>query len=435
MKRSIRVVLFSLFSALVVAPLAGAQGPMTLDEAIRIAQEQSFDVQRARADVEKAIGARRQATAFTLPSLSFDSTYTRFTREVSVQFDPMQPPIVVRPIDRSNLSLNLRQAVDLSGVFGLGIAGARAQIQAAEAALQARLNEVALNVRTAFYNVLSAKEIQGVAEERVANAQEALRTAKARFEAGTAPRFDVLRFESELKAAEQEKIQAENGLRLAIAAFNLALSRDTGTPIELVPPDEALPSVPDLDEAIAAAKQERPEVRAAESLITLQENIRRAQERQLSPTLNLTATASRDPQARGFGAEKDTVSVTAVFSWPLFDSGRVRAVVHQAKQDELQARIALNQLKLGIELEVRQAWLDLTAAQQAIETARLNVEFASEAYRLAQVRYSGGVGTPLEVSDATVALARARASLVAATYDYRKAYARLQKAVGKEKIS
>ncbi|RMG23827.1 MAG: TolC family protein, partial [Armatimonadetes bacterium] len=118
-----------------------------------------------------------------------------------------------------------------------------------------------------------------------------------------------------------------------------------------------------------------------------------------------------------------------------FDSGRVRSVVQQAKQDEEQARIALEQLKLGIELEVRQAWLDLTAAQQAIETARLNVEFAEEAYRLAQVRYSGGVGTPLEVSDATVALARARASLVAATYDYRKAYARLQKAVGKEEIS
>ncbi len=426
-------VLFILSAA--VAPLAVAQGKLTLDDAIRTAQERSFDVQRARADVERARGARNQAVALTLPTLSFDATYTRFTRELTVRFDPMQPPIVVRPIDRSNLSLNLRQAVDLSGVFGLGIAGARAQIEAAEATLEARMNEVELNVRTAFFNVLSAQEMVGVAEERVANAQEALRTAKARFEAEVAPKFDVLRFESELKAAEQERIQAQNGLRLAEAAFNLALSRETGAPVELVPPDGNLPPVPDLEVAIETAKQSRPEVRASEFLVTLQENIRRAQELQLYPTLNLTATASRDPQARGFGSERDTISMTAVLSWPIFDSGRVRSVVQQAKQDEEQARIALEQLKLGIELEVRQAWLDLTAAQQAIETARLNVEFAQEAYRLAQVRYSGGVGTPLEVSDATVALARARGSLVAATYDYRKAYARLQKAVGKEEIS
>lgn len=414
-------------------PEPGQRG-MTLEDAVRTAQANAFAVQRAGAEVERAKGARRQAIAQTLPNLTFDATYTRFTNDVTVQFDPMQPPIVVRPIDRSNLSLNLRQAVDVSGVFGWGIRGARAQVDAAEALLHAAMNDVALDAKVAFFNVFVAQELVGVADERVANAQEALRVANVRFEAGVVPRFDVLRFESELKAAEQERIQAVNGLALAKASFNHTLSRDTGAPVSLVPPGTAPQDPPALETLIEAAKSARPEVLAAQHAVTLQESIRRARERQLLPELNITATVSRDPQARGFGSERDTVSATAVLSVPIFDSGRVRSVVDQAKQDEEQARIALQQVQLGVELEVRQAWLDVVAAKEAVETAAKGVEFAREAHRLAQVRYSGGVGTPLEVSDATVALARARASHVTALYDYWKAYARLQRAVGKEEL-
>lgn len=417
-----------------IQQLEPGQRGMTLDDAVRTAQANAFAVQRAEADVERAKGARRQAIAQTLPNLTFDATYTRFTRDVTVRFDPMQPPIVVRPIDRSNLSLNLRQSVDVSGIFGLGIRGARAQVDAAEALLQAAMNDAALDAKTAFFNVLVAQELVSVADERVANAQEALRVANVRFEAGVVPRFDVLRFESELKTAEQERIQAGNGLSLAKAAFNHALSRETGAPVSLVPPEGTPHSPPPLDDLIESAKRNRAEVLAARHALTLQESIRRARERQLLPELNITATISRDPQARGFGSERDTVSATAVLSVPIFDSGRVRSVVDQAKQDEAQARIALEQTMLGVELEVRQAWLDVVAAKEAVETAAKGVEFAREAHRLAQVRYSGGVGTPLEVSDATVALARARASHVTARYDYWKAYARLQRAVGKEDL-
>lgn len=420
-------------SSIAQQPEPGQRG-MTLDDAVRTAQANAFTVQRAEADVERAKGARRQAIAQTLPNLTFDATYTRFTKDVTVQFDPMQPPIVVRPIDRSNLSLNLRQAVDVGGIFGLGIRGARAQVDAAEALLFAARNDVAQNVKIAFFNVLVAAELVGVADERVANAQEALRVANVRFEAGVVPRFDVLRFESELKAAEQERIQATNSLALAKASFNHTLSRDTGTPVFLVAPDATPQEPPALEELIATAKARRPEVLAAQHALTLQESIRRARERQLMPVLNITATVSRDPQARGFGSERDTISATAVLSVPIFDSGRVRSVVDQAEQDEEQARIALEQTKLAVELEVRQAWLDVVAAKEAIATAEKGVEFAREAYRLAHVRYSGGVGTPLEVSDATVALARARASHVNAIYDYWKAYARLQRAVGQEEL-
>lgn len=423
----------ALASAIAQQPEPGQRG-MTLEDAVRTAQANAFAVHRAEADVERAKGARRQAIAQTLPNLTFDATYTRFTKEVTVQFDPMQPPIVVRPIDRSNLSLNLRQAVDVSGIFGLGIRGARAQVDAAQALLQAAMNDVALGAKVAFFDVFVASELVGVADERVANAQEALRVANARFEAGVVPRFDVLRFESELKAAEQERIQAGNGLELAKASFNHALSRDTGAPVLLAPPDTTPQDPPALEELIEVAKGARPEVLAAQHALTLQESIRRARERQLMPELNITATINRDPQARGFGSERDTISATAVLSVPLFDSGRVRSVVDQAKQDEEQARIALEQTKLAVELEVRQAWLAVVAAKQAVETVEKGVEFAREAHRLAQVRYSGGVGTPLEVSDATVALARARASYVNALYDYWKAYARLQRAVGKENL-
>ncbi len=87
-------------------------------------------------------------------------------------------------------------------------------------------------------------------------------------------------------------------------------------------------------------------------------------------------------------------------------------------------------LKLNIRLEAEQAYLSLREAEERIRVTEKAVVQAQENYELARGRYQVGVGSPLEITDAEVLLANARANHIQALYDYKVAAARIEKAMG-----
>ncbi|MEO7453729.1 MAG: TolC family protein [Fimbriimonadales bacterium] len=408
--------------------------PLTLEEAVRIAKQNAYEVLLAEQDVEFARGGVDQAKSALLPKLNATASYTRFTSEITAVLDPKQPPIVIRPLDQKSIALQLMQAVDIWGISGLAVSGARALEQSALANLTAAMNDVALLAKTSFMDVLRTDELLQVSEERVVNVTEQLRVARVRNEEGQTPRFDVIRFEAELAAAEQERLLAMNNALLAEAAFNQALARDVSTPVELVPPSDLLRVNVELDELMAKAKESRPELIAARRRLDYQNRFRRAREKGNLPALNLSGNVSYDPEGAGLGGATDALSATAMLSFPIFDGGLNRSLVRQAKADEQKAKIALDQATLGVTFEVRQAYLNLQSALKQMEVAGKQLVSAREGLRVAELRYLEGVGTPLEVSDANTQFVAARTAAVDTIYRYRIAVASLQRAIGSEEF-
>ena len=85
---------------------------------------------------------------------------------------------------------------------------------------------------------------------------------------------------------------------------------------------------------------------------------------------------------------------------------------------------------MQIRLEVEQAYSNLIEATEGIATAQLTVRQAEENFDLANGRYASGVGNPIEVTDALVALSNARTTHIAALTGYKTAQASLEKAMG-----
>jgi outer membrane protein TolC len=408
--------------------------PLTLEEAVRIARQNAYEVLLAEQDVEFARGGVDQARSALLPKLNATGTYTRFTDEITAVINPKEPPIVIRPIDQKSIALQLVQAVDIWGLSGLLLGGARALEQAALANLTAAMNDVTLRAKTTFMEVLRTDELVQVAEERVINVTEQLRVARVRNQEGQTARFDVIRFESELAAAEQERLQALNNALLAEASFNQALSRDVNTPVELVPPGDLILIEGTVEQLIEKAKETRPELLAAQRRLDYQNRVRRAREKGNLPALNLSSGFTYDPEGSGLGAATDSLSATAQLSFPIFDGGLNRSLVRQARADEQSAKITLDQATLGVSLEVRQAFLNVKSAEQQIQTSARALESARETLRVANLRYAEGVGTPVELSDANTQFVAARTAVVDAIYRYRIAVANLQRAVGSEEF-
>jgi len=121
-------------------------------------------------------------------------------------------------------------------------------------------------------------------------------------------------------------------------------------------------------------------------------------------------------------------------NWSLFNGGEVTAKIRSAEAQLRRSQNELTALQLQVELEVKSACLLLESAAAQKRAAEKEVEQATEAHRIATLRYQEGVGTSVEVLDAEANLSGARTRLNAAIYNLNLAVANLDLAVGRSWI-
>jgi outer membrane protein TolC len=424
----------SLGALLAMLPVdAGAAGPaLTLGEAEAIAIENAFDVRSAQSGLDRAATLVRAAHGATGFHFTVGAQYMRF--------DQPQPMFAggqfATIIDQRTANAALSLLVDISGVIRQGVAAAQDQKSAAESTLAAAKNTVRSDVRNAYFSVLSAGWGVTIRQEALATIRGRLDTARRRFEAGAVAQFDVLRLEAEVVRAEAELIDSRNALALAKAALNNTLGRPIETPfeaVEAVEVEEAIPDRPE-GELVALAMATRPEIAAADAGLRALGRIKETERRGLLPSLALSAQYTRTIDALRGQRENQVVGL-ATLSFPVYDSGITRARVRAAQEDENQARIRLDQLRLGVALQVRQALLRLTNAREQLEVAGKLVELQTEALRLAQLRFDVGQGILLEVNQAQTDLTAARVSQSVARHQVLTAIAGLRLAVGTDDLA
>ncbi len=418
---------------------AQEQQPLTLQQCIEIALKTHPLMRLSYRQLDAAIARSEQAKAQWLPELTFSGLQRRqgptvsFTIPNPITGRPTSIEIVKR--DMRTLTVEFRQSLLSFGRKSASIQGATYQVNAVSATVRAVQSQLILMVTEAYANVLAAQAMEEVARQAVERVKVVLKTAKARYDAGVAPKFDVLRAEAELAAAEEQLLTARNGVALAKAALNQLLGRPTDSPIELSPlpePFEVDPETLRSEPFIKQALANRPEMKSLEWQIRSAEEFLKLAKVDKNPLVLLTGSYVRQTKT-GF-AEDYQWGVNLVVQFPIFDSGRRESVVKEREATLEQALAQREQQERQIALEVEQAVRNFQVALQRLKTARAALVSAEEAFRLAQVRYEGGVGTQVEVWDAQVALTRARANEVQALYDAHKAFARLVYATGSTEV-
>lgn len=119
------------------------------------------------------------------------------------------------------------------------------------------------------------------------------------------------------------------------------------------------------------------------------------------------------------------------FSWPVFDGLRAKSAIELARAHTRIAELELRQERERVAVEVVRARSELRRAKAIFDARRQNSSEAQEAFRLASLRFSRGLSTQLEVSDAQVALLTAEGGEARATYDLYLATAELARAMGR----
>jgi len=405
-----------------------------LAESLQIALQKNPAVQIAEQQVQRAQAQVREAKSGYGPTLDATVTHTRSgpIPTVSIPDGGGGSTTFAIGVDQATSAvISLALPLDISSAIGNAVGAADFNYLASQFSLAETRQSIALQVQGAYLGILRAESLQTVAEDAVKDAEENLRVAQAKFAAGSVPRFDVLRSEVNLASAQQNLVEAKNGVDLAKSAFNRVLGEPVNQPVEVVQPfDQPLSSVASLEENQQIALQRRPEILRDQASVKAAEKGIQIAKAGLRPGLAVVGHQNYNANPGGLGGQESSWDVSAVLSLPIFDRGKTRAQTDTARADAASARLAEENTSQQVLLEVRQSWLNIAAAEERLRVAEKDVEQAKEALRLAQLRYTAGLSTPVEVIDAEVALTASKTNRVNAYYDLLIARAELDKAVG-----
>lgn len=282
----------------------------------------------------------------------------------------------------------------------------------------------------AYYQYLEAIKLAEVQAQSVTDYASHLNNVQQQFDAGIVAKLDVLSSNVSLANAKQKSIAADNTRDVAEANLNNIMRVPMNTTLK--PLDKNFPQ-PEFDltmeQAILMAQKYRWELVEADYGVKAAEASLRSAKAGYLPTVSVGGGYSWK-EASVTAVDKDDWAVQGGLSWSLWDGGATQASVKKADAAVKTAQETLLQAREKIELEVRQDYLNVLSYKEQIRAAEASVAQAEEAYKIATVRYSSGVGINLDVLDAELALNTARTNYITALYNYNIGLATLEHAMG-----
>ena len=425
-KYAIRMALISIagFMLTISAFAADQAEKLTLEDSVRIALEKNPAVQIARENVVKANASINEAFSAGMPKVSIDGTYQRADKAVNFGDIP------VGSLVNRSANLTVAQPIDVFGVIKTGKQAANFGKASFQYGSDQQTNDTIFDTKVAFYNVLRAQQYLKVQQDTVSQLNAHLEDTKANFAAGTIAKFDVLRAETQLANAQQGLISAQNGVELSKSVFNNVLGRSLDTPVDLVEPKVSEFVNLELQTCVDSACRWRPEVLRADSTIGLSDKMVKIARLSGKPRFNFRWSYNKAFDITTFNPNDTSWKAFFLSSLNLYDGGATRAAVQKAESDARNAKTTREQIVQGINLDAQQSYLTVKESQERITAATKGLEQATEALRLAQVRYKEGMSTQIEVLDSQTAYTLADTNYVNALYDYQVALAKLERAVG-----
>ena len=406
--------------------------PLTLEQCIQLAIENSTDMRNAR--INLAIDGLRvkDARARYYPDISLNGRYN-FSDALDFGFE------------RENYDLGV------GGQYTLWDNGQReANFSQAKDRRNATLNRneqtkqnLIFQVTQAYYNVLKAQELVKVDREILERSRENTNRVRAFVEAGIQIEADVATAQVTEANDELSLLNDQNALEIAMATLPRIMGLDPATLITVAEDTdyelyrdkgqiEVL--VISVEEAIQRAFETRPEFKELQSTINRMEwdltLARLSRWPQLNAEYNYNVNLDDYLHERENFTDFRSWEVRTTLNFPLFDGGLTKRRIQEAELSLEQVREEASDLERSIALDVRQAYLNLRRAERAVEISNTQVRNAELSLQVIRGRFEQELSILLELLNAQTEFARALTNQVRAFYDYKIAQVALQRAMG-----
>ncbi len=398
----------------------------TLQSLIRAALAENYDVRIAAARI---LEARAQVTivrSFQFPEVSASGSaqYSRIEGELS--------SIQSREIFNPAGGLDFTFEIDLWGRFRRATEAARAELLASVEARRFVITTLVSDVGSAYFQLRALDQELEIARNTLRSREGSLQLTKLREEGGVASLMDVRQAETLVAGAAQTIPDIQRQIEQTENVISILLGRPPAPVPRGRPLGEqiAAPSVP--AGLPSSLLERRPDVLQAEAQLAAATARIGVAKSDFFPRVFLTGAAGVGGIAvdgQWFGPQ-GLFAIGPSFTVPIFNSGRVAAGVDSAEARAQAAMLQYQQVVLGAFRDVSDALIEYLKRREARVEQEAFTIAARDAVRLANIRYTGGVTTYLEVLDSDRQLFEAELGLVRNQRDELLAVVRLYKALG-----
>jgi outer membrane protein TolC len=317
-------------------------------------------------------------------------------------------------------------------------------------------------IENIYWDLVSAYEQTQVNEQSYAFAQQTLENVRKQLQLESVPAMDVMRAEAEVSKRDQDLTVARTSLQLQETLMKNAITKSLDDPaleaMPVVPTDKmesvAIQSTQPIQDLIAEAQQDRPELAESDVDLVNRQISRKAARNALLPSLaliafyggsglggplnpayNLGQNVSNVPTDFGGALENAFNNTSPDYYVGLNLSIPIRNRVAKADQyrSELeyrQAELRLEQLKKQVRIEVRNAQFALDQTGARVEAARKARDLAQRTFDITKREQDLGAGSSYQTLSAQRDLALAELDLVSAMTTHEKAKVELDRATG-----
>jgi outer membrane protein len=405
---------------------------ISVDEAVRLAQQNSPVTISSRNAIRGADASVRASLAQFLPNVSVYGSASRAAGETF-----FQGQLVPYKGDPWSYGKGYGASLLLfdGGLRWFNYRAANASRDAAEASEQSQSFAVAQNVKLQYYAILAARESESAGQRQFEQAEHQMDIARTRIRAGAAVRLDSIRSAIAVVNARLAILSAHGALTNA----NASLTRLVASPFPVTAlaadTSDVAPITVDGETLIALAES-GPTVRAAQSTVAATRASRLAATTNYLPSLSAGYSYGASNTSSAFtccgGPASSNSRLSFSVSYNIFDNLRRESGLTSALIAESNADATLRDAKLAARESLIQSLTIYHTALESIELQRLNIAAAEEDLSAQQERYGVGSGALLDVLNAQSALETARAALVSARYQARSARAQIETLIGRD---
>ena len=376
---------------------------------------------QADADVAAAVARKGQAQSAWYPSVNLSTGYIRLR---TLNTTSNQNSTTPNEFVRGDLNWMLYDF----GRTGASVDRADANAGISRANATTTREDVVFVATVAFYNVLRAEKTLEFQRENLRQQESLYRQASAFYEAGVRAKIDVVRAEANVYDARAQLSQAENELRVSRITLLQRIGVDGPAGFQLVGalPEVTLPGT--LQDWVAEAERNRPELRAlVEKERAATESLRLARAEYL-PFLVGTA-------GYGYGAEEPPLQqnygLSVTLNYPLFSGFQTREQAKEALATISSAQYEFIETKRRVRLQVEVSAYSVQEAQERLSARKKQRDASEENLRLATARYEVGAGDIIEMTDAQAQMVRSETDTINTAFDFAVSHASLLRAMGR----
>ena len=425
-----------LFVTALVAPAAAQPRTetLTLQKAIEIALQQNPSVKQTRAQIEQAEARIQSAKVARNPTVNLQASIAESSSRVGIDTNGDTTGGFFRPKLSTGFSASGSWRIYDFGQTSANIRAAELSAEATAAGMGTTTLDIRTNVALAYLEAVARARLITVAQTTVTSEEVHLDQARKFVAAQAKDPIEVVQAQARAANARSALAQAQSDAAVALANLRSAigwLDPQVSFIVDGTWPTPPTDEPPPLEGLVGEARKRRPEIVVLDKQIIAAEASVTAAKAERRPVLSAQANTQWGPQQDDWSPQPSwTAGLT--LSWALFDGGRSAADVRSARAGVMAAEAQRDALLV-------QLTSVLDAARQQIAAHRANVVASTEAVtaareqlKLANARYTQGLGSQIELADAQTAVTTAEGNLITAEWQLADAGARQRRSLGEQ---